>query len=187
MKHVILLSREGGETRACLLVSGKLACIDAAGPSGSSISGNIYKGRISGLSQGLNASFVDIGLPKEGFLSIQDVHPILLEGRGRNARITDVFRMGQEILVQVLRDPTGNKGATLTTCISLPGRYLVLIPSGERTGISKKLPDSERKRLRDVLAEVTLPEGFGAIVRTAGENRRKQELLRDLNQLVENA
>jgi len=184
MKKVILVSSEGGEIRVCLMISGKLVNIDAEGPAGGSIIGNIYKGRITGIARSLNACFVDIGEGKEGFLSIQDVHPAVLESFGKRVSIGEVFERGQEILVQVLRDPVGDKGPMLTTCISLPGRYMVLIPAVERTGISKKLPDEERKRLRDILKEVEVPEGFGVIVRTAGENRPKQDLLRDINRLI---
>ena len=184
MKKTILISREGGESRTCLLVSGNLVNIDAEGPSGSSIIGNIYKGRISDMHRGLNAAFVDIGEGREGFLSIQDIHPAILDGYDRRPSITDIFKKSQEILVQVLRDPVGEKGAMLTTCISLPGRYVVLMPAVEKIGISKKLSDDERKRLREVLSEVEVPEGFGVIVRTAGADQKKTALLRDLGQLV---
>ena len=184
MKKIILVSSEGGEIRVCLMISGKLVNIDAEGPTGGSIIGNIYKGRITGIARSLNACFVDIGEGKEGFLSIQDVHPAILESFGKRVSIGEVFERSQEILVQVLRDPVGDKGPMLTTCISLPGRYMVLIPAVERTGISKKLPDEERKRLRDILKEVEVPEGFGVIVRTAGESRPKQDLLRDVNRLI---
>ncbi len=185
MKKVILVSREGGETRVCLLVSGKLVNIDIEGPDNSSIIGNIYKGRITDMSRGLNAAFVNIGEEKEGFLSVQDVHPAILKSFPRRPHIFDVFEKGQEILVQVVRDAVKDKGPMLTTCLSLPGRYVVLIPDNDRTGISKKLPDEERQRLREIVAEVEIPEGFGVIVRTAGEDRRKQDLLKDLNQLVD--
>jgi len=184
MKKAILISREGGETRACLLISGKLVNIDAEGPSGSSIIGNIYKGVITDIARSLNAAFVQIGEEREGFLSIQDIHPAILESHSRRPHMRELFSKGQEILVQVLRDPIGDKGPMLTTCISLPGRYVVLMPAAEKTGISKKLPDEERKRLRAIIGKVNIPDGFGVIVRTAGQNRKKAELTRDLNQLV---
>lgn len=183
MKKTILVSREGGETRACLLVSGKLVNVDAEGHGGSSISGNIYKGRITAINRSLNAAFVDIGEEREGFLSVQDVHPALLEGYDHRPAMHEIFDSKQEILVQVGRDPVKEKGAMLTTCVSLPGRYAVLIPASERSGISKKLPDDERKRLRDIIHDVKVPEGFGVIIRTAGEGKTKQELLRDINRL----
>jgi len=102
----------------------------------------------------LNAGFVDIGEGKEGFLSIHDVHPALFEGQRRRPDIRDVFQSGQEILVQVAKDAVGEKGPSLTTCISLPGRYVVLVPASERTGISRKLPDEERRRLREIIDQV---------------------------------
>ncbi len=184
MKRAILISRDGGETRACLLQSGKLVNVDAEGPSGASIIGNIYKGRVSDIHRGLNAAFVDVGEGKEGFLSIQDIHPAILEQYDRRPHMNDIFKRGQEILVQVLRDPVGDKGAMLTTCISLPGRYVVLMPASENNGISKKLPDEERARLREIVDKVEVPDGFGIIVRTAGEGRSKLEITRDLGQLI---
>ncbi len=184
MKKAILISREGGEIRACILQSGKLANVDSEGPSGSSIIGNIYKGRISDIHRGLNAAFVDIGEGKEGFLSIQDIHPAILEQYDRRPHMSDIFKKKQEILVQALRDPVGEKGAMLTTCISLPGRYVVLMPASENSGVSKKLPEDERARLRDIVQSVEVPDGFGIIVRTAGEGRKKQEITRDLAQLI---
>lgn len=183
MKKAILVSREGGESRICLLASGKLVNIDAEGPSTTSLVGNIYKGRISDISRGLNAAFVDIGVGKEGFLSINDIHPGLLQNVGSSPRIGDIFSPGQEILVQVSRDAIGDKGAMLTTCVSLPGRYTVLIPSQEKVGISRKLPEEERQRLREMVEEVEIPEGFGVIVRTAGQSQKKEELISDLNSL----
>lgn len=184
MKKAILISRDGGETRACLLQSGKLVNVDAEGPSGASIIGNIYKGRVADIHRGLNAAFVDIGEGKEGFLSIQDIHPAILEQYERRPHMNDIFKRGQEILVQVLRDPVGDKGAMLTTCISLPGRYVVLMPASENSGISKKLPEEERARLREIVDKVEIPDGFGIIVRTAGEGRKKLEITRDLGQLI---
>ncbi len=184
MKKMILISREGGETRACLLASGQLVNIDAEGTSGSSIIGNIYKGKISDISRSLNAAFIDIGSPKEGFLSINDVHPAILEGFPKRPFMSEIFSRNQDVLVQVVRDPVGEKGAMLTTCISLPGRYVVLMPAVEKTGISKKLPEDERQRLREIIEEVEIPEGFGVIVRTAGQDRKKQELLADLDELI---
>ena len=184
MKKAILISRDGGETRACLLQSGKLVNVDAEGPSGASIIGNIYKGRLADIHRGLNAGFVDIGEGKEGFLSIQDIHPAIIEQYDRRPHMNDIFKKGQEILVQVLRDPVGDKGAMLTTCISLPGRYVVLMPASDNSGISKKLPEEERTRLREIVDKVDIPDGFGIIVRTAGEGRTKLEISRDLNQLI---
>ncbi len=183
MKKTILVSREGGESRVCLLVSGKLVNIDAEGPSASSLVGNIYKGRVSDISRGLNAAFVDIGVGKEGFLSINDIHPGLLANAGSNPRMGDILSPGQEILIQISRDAIGEKGAMLTTCVSLPGRYTVLIPSQERLGISRKLPEEERQRLREILEEVEIPEGFGVIVRTAGQSQSREELVSDLSSL----
>lgn len=184
MKKAILISREGGETRACLLASGQLVNIDAEGTSGSSTIGNIYKGTVSDISRSLNAAFVDIGTGKEGFLSINDVHPAILDGFPKRPHMSEIFSRRQTVLVQVLRDPVGDKGAMLTTCISLPGRYVVLMPAVEKTGISKKLPEEERQRLREIIEEVEIPEGFGVIVRTAGADRKKAELLKDLTELV---
>lgn len=184
MGKKILISCEGGQTRVAMLSEGKLINIEMEGGGAASLKGNIYKGRVSSTNTSLQAAFVEFGGEREGFLSIQDVgKPYLREGKVPD--IAQVLKEGQEILVQVLKDPINRKGASLTTNVSLPGRYMVLVPHGERVGVSRKLAEEDRDRVKDMFADLEIPEGFGVIARTAAEtSNRKQELARDLGVLL---
>ena len=151
--------------------------------------GNIYKGIVANVHLSLQAAFVDFGAEKNGFLQLHEVHPEYYQQEppqeGRRARIQDVLRVGQELIVQVVKEATPTKGAFLTTYISLPGRYLVLMPGGKHGGISRKIEDEQqRKRLRQIIAQLLVPEGIHLIVRTAGENRTKRDLSRDFRYLL---
>lgn len=154
---------------------------------GKKLKGNIYKAKISRIEPSLQAAFVDIGTSRNGFLQINDIHPAYFRGgRGgdRHGRvlIQDVLEAGQEIVVQVVKEERELKGATLTTYLSLPGRYLVVMPGSDRGGISRKISDSEqRSRLRRLAQELEMPSGIGMIVRTAGLDRSQSELSRDLS------
>lgn len=154
------------------------------------IKGNIYKGVIHNVDPNLQAAFVSYGAVKNGFLQIDEVHPEYFlnpheAGKGHKyPLIQKVLKAGQEILVQVVKEPSGTKGAFLTSYLSLPGRYLVLTPGREQIGVSRKVGnDSERGRLRDVLNGLNPGEGLGVIVRTVSEGASKTNLQRDLQML----
>jgi len=151
------------------------------------LKGNIYKARISRIEPSLQAAFVDIGSQRNGFLQINDIHPGHFKNwnggdrPGSRVRIQDVLEPGQELVVQVVKEERELKGATLTTYLSLPGRYVVLMPGSDRGGVSRKIVDGDqRKRLRQLAKELELPAGIGLIVRTAGLDRSESELSRDL-------
>ena len=153
------------------------------------IDGNIYLGRVQNVLPGMEAAFVDIGTPKHAVLYRGDVRYDKddIEGgaakRGGDARIEQLLRPGQTVLCQVTKNPIGTKGARLTQEVSLPGRFVVLVPNSDTYGISKRLGDDERKRLRRILDDVR-PAGHGMIVRTAAEGATADELRRDVARLV---
>jgi len=153
-----------------------------------SIVGNIYKGQVDNVLTGLEAAFVDIGLEKNGFLHVDE---IILPGeqkqrraRGRRGgpRISDLLKAGQEVIVQATKDPLGTKGARLTMEVSIPGRYLVYSPNGEGLGVSRRLPDSERERLRKLASKLKIDKG-GLIIRTSAHGARKSDMERELEYL----
>ncbi len=159
--------------------------------------GNIYKGIVTNVEPSIQAAFIDFGLPKQGFLHISDVQPQYFgqremepEGVGKKVPRRDrppiqaCFRRGQEVMVQITKEGVGTKGPTLTTYLSIPGRYLVMMPGMAQLGVSRKIEDDdERRRMRAVLNELTLPKDMGFILRTAGLDRTKRDLQRDLNYL----
>jgi ribonuclease E len=151
------------------------------------IDGNIYLGRVQNVLPGMEAAFVDIGTPKNAVLYRGDVRydpEDLLEGSSRaEVRIEQLLRPGQQIVCQVTKNPIGTKGARLTQEVSLPGRFVVLVPNSDTYGISRRLDDDERKRLRRILDEVR-PSDHGLIVRTAAEGSSAAELGRDVRRLV---
>jgi ribonuclease E len=150
------------------------------------IHGNIYLGKVQNVLPGMEAAFVDIATPKNAVLYRGDVQfdkEDVVE-QGPEPRIEQVLKRGQLILCQVTKNPIGEKGARLTQEVSLPGRFVVLIPDSKTYGISKRLPESERRRLRNVLDRIK-PEEHGLIVRTAAENATEHELATDMKQLVE--
>ncbi|MDY7106348.1 MAG: Rne/Rng family ribonuclease [Actinomycetota bacterium] len=151
----------------------------------SQIHGNVYLGRVQNVLPGMEAAFVDIGTPKNAVLYRGDVHydPEDVE-EGGNVRIEQMLRPRQSIICQVTKNPIAHKGARLTQEVSLPGRFVVLIPNSKTYGISKRLPDTERKRLRTILDRVKPPE-HGLIVRTAAEGITATEIERDVTRLVE--
>ncbi len=151
--------------------------------------GNIYKGAITRVEPSLQAVFVDYGADRNGFLSINDVHPSYFpesfEGARRRPRIQDVFKKDDHVIVQVNKEERYKKGASLTTNVSLAGRYLVLMPGTDLSGVSRKIEDEdERKKLKEILKQLKLPENMGFIIRTAGMGRTKTELMRDLEYLM---
>ena len=153
-----------------------------------SIVGNIYKGRVDNVLAGMEAAFVDIGLEKNGFLHVDEI--VTPDGKTAAPRprprggpkISDLLKPGQEIVVQVTKDPIGTKGARLTMELSIPGRYLVYQPYGEGVGVSRKLPDAERERLRKLASGLKVERG-GVIIRTAAHGARKSDMQRELQYL----
>jgi ribonuclease E len=147
--------------------------------------GNIYKGIISRIEPSLQAVFVDYDAERHGFLQKNEIHSdyFLDTSTGEHA-INKLVKRGQELMVQVIKDPFMKKGAMLTTHISLPGRYMVLRPGNETIGVSRKIEnEEERQRLKDIVGKLKLPEDFGVIVRTAAANISKTALSKDLNYL----
>jgi ribonuclease E len=149
------------------------------------IHGNIYLGKVQNVLPGMEAAFVDIGTPKNAVLYRGDTRydPEDLDDKGADLRIEQILRPRQTILCQVTKNPIGAKGARLTQEVSMPGRFVVLVPNSTTYGISKRLPDNERKRLRTVLDKVR-PKGHGLIVRTAAEGISAEELERDVQRLA---
>jgi len=148
--------------------------------------GNIYKGIITRVEPGLQAAFVDFGEQRHGFLQKHEIHSDYFQDTPSGKRsISNIIKPGQELLVQIAKDPRMNKGAMLTTFISLPGRYIVLMPGSKHKGISRKIEDeTERNRLKSIINKVSVPEGFGIIVRTAGAKCNKLHITKDLNYLL---
>jgi ribonuclease G len=177
-KRELLVSVDVGERRVAILEDGQVAEVYLERPERRSIAGNIYLGRVDNVLPGMEAAFVEIGLEKNGFLYVDEiVRPELEKGHGR--KIQDLVSRGQTILVQAVKDPMKTKGARLTTQISLPGRFVVLVPQGEGLGVSRRLDDDERTRLKDILKRLDVKEG-GVIVRTAAEGASEEDIERDL-------
>ncbi len=183
----ILVNITPQETRVAIIENGALqeVCIERQGSRG--IVGNIYKGKVNRVLPGMEAAFVDIGLDKAGFLHVSDIdteEPVNNVENGKpRAIISDLLREGQTLLVQVVKDPIGTKGARLTTSLSVPSRYLVYMPNSSMIGISVKIEDEdERERLRTLLSECLIENrNGGCIVRTAAEGVDEDELLRDIS------
>jgi ribonuclease G len=177
-KRELLVSVDVGERRVAILEDGRVAEVYLERPERRSIAGNIYLGRVDNVLPGMEAAFVEIGLEKNGFLYVDEiVSPELEKGHGR--KIQDLISRGQTILVQAVKDPMKTKGARLTTQISLPGRFVVFVPQGEGLGVSRRLDDDERNRLKDILKRLEVKEG-GVIVRTAAEGASEEDIERDL-------
>lgn len=148
-----------------------------------SLIGNVYLGRVQNVLPSMEAAFVDIGRGRNAVLYSGEVDWDAVETGNQPRRIELALKAGDRVLVQVTKDPVGHKGARLTSQISLPGRYLVYVPGGSMNGISRKLPDTERARLKKILKEV-LPENAGVIVRTAAEGATEEQLTLDVNRLT---
>jgi ribonuclease G len=176
----ILISVDLSELRVAVLEDGRAVEVFIERRGKGSLAGNIYKGRVDNVLPGMEAAFVDIGLEKNGFLYVDEiVLPDVDTKERRKRRIQELLRPGQEVLVQVVKDPMGTKGARVTMELSLAGRFLVLAPDGEGKGVSKRLPDGERERLRKAAAGLDARD-VGVIVRTAAEGATSDDLHRDL-------
>jgi ribonuclease G len=193
MKKTILVSADRGETRVAVLESkSKGAKRDVAElyierRGRRSIVGNIYKGKIDNVLPGMEAAFVDIGLERNGFLHVDEIvmpdgRPVPRRGRGSGKRIDELIKSGQEIVVQVVKDPLKSKGARLSMNISIAGRYLVYAPQGGGVGVSRRLTESERDRLRKMV-DRTYDGPGGLIVRTAAHGAKKSDFVREIGYL----
>ncbi|HEX6788122.1 MAG TPA: Rne/Rng family ribonuclease [Gaiellaceae bacterium] len=177
-KRELIVSVDVGEQRVAVLEDDQVAEVYLERPDRRSIAGNIYLGQVDNVLPGMEAAFVEIGLEKNGFLYVDEiVGPELERGHGR--KIQDLISKGQTILVQAVKDPMKTKGARLTTQISLPGRFVVFVPQGEGLGVSRRLEDDERGRLKEILRKLDVKEG-GVIVRTAAEGASEDDIERDL-------
>lgn len=186
---MLINSSHPEECRVAVVVDGELDELDIkTGPKESTV-GNIYKGVITRVEPSLQAVFVNYGGLKNGFLSVNDIHssyfPESFHSSKRRPRIQEVFKKDDHVVVQVVKEERGNKGAALTTNISLAGRYLVLMPGAELCGVSRKIEEEkERRELKEILKQLNPPQNMGFIIRTAGLGRTKTELSRDLNYLL---
>ncbi|HZU19706.1 MAG TPA: Rne/Rng family ribonuclease [Gaiellaceae bacterium] len=179
-KRELLVSVDAGEKRVAVLEDDKVAEVYLERPERRSIAGNIYLGVVDNVLPGMEAAFVEIGLEKNGFLYVDEIVGPELEGRKGARKIQDLIQRGEKILVQAVKDPMKTKGARLTTEISLPGRFVVYVPHGEGLGVSRRLEDEERNRLKAILKELA-PKDGGVIVRTAAEGASAEDIERDLD------
>ena len=205
MQNEIIINAELGETRVALIEKNQFTELHIERGRDKSVVGNVVKGKVSRVLPGMQAAFVDIGLEKAAFLYVGDYFESVLEtgktegepgsgGRGRNAgrgrgrsappRIDTVLREGQEIVVQIAKEPIGTKGARITSSLSIPGRHLVLTPWSRRVGVSRRIgSDRERRRLREIVERLR-PQNLGFIIRTAGDGVREADLQADIRYLA---
>src|SRR5438876_1383895 len=196
----LVVSVEKLERRVALLENGRLEEYSVERSGSRQIVGSVYKGRVKNIEMGLKAMFVDIGLDKNAFLHFWDAIPAALDSgieevdrpsKKQRKRITakdipSIYPVGSEVIVQVTKGPIGTKGPRVTTNLSFAGRYLVLMPFSDRSGISRKIEEpKERDRLRKILRELDIPEGIGVIIRTVGEGQRARYFVRDLRFLLD--
>ena len=174
-----MISVDVGEQRVAILEDDRVAEVYLERPERRSIAGNIYLGVVDNVLPGMEAAFVEIGLEKNGFLYVDEIVGPELEGRKGARKIQDLIKRGQTLMVQAVKDPMKSKGARLTTEISLPGRFLVYVPNGEGSGVSRRLEDAERTRLKEIVRKLD-PKGGGIIVRTAAEGASAEDIERDL-------
>ncbi|WP_061297234.1 Rne/Rng family ribonuclease [Herbidospora cretacea] len=183
VERMMVVRRHGGRTQIAVLEDGVLVEHYVDREASQSYVGNVYLGKVQNVLPSMEAAFVDIGKGRNAVLYAGEVNFDTAGLEGQPRRIEAALKSGQSVLVQVTKDPMGHKGARLTSQISLPGRYLVYVPDGSMTGISRKLPDKERTRLKQILRKV-MPENAGVIVRTAAEGASEEELARDVSRLA---
>jgi ribonuclease E len=188
MKRMLINATQREELRVALVDGQRLFDLDIESDSREQKKANIYKGRITRVEPSLEAAFVDYGAERHGFLPLKEISREYFSKqpeRGQRPSIKDVVKEGTEVIVQVDKEERGNKGAALTTFVSLAGRYLVLMPNNPRAGgISRRIEGDERTQLKEALAGVNIPDQMGAIVRTAGIGRSSEELQWDLDYLL---
>jgi ribonuclease G len=199
----VIINAEPLETRVAVLEDGKLEEFTVERTNDERLVGSVYKGKVKNLEDGLKAAFVDIGFEKNAFLHYWDIIPNSFDSsveiverddrkrRREKPKITQkdvpkLYPPGSEIIVQVTKGSIGTKGPRVTTNLALPGRYLVLLPNSDQSGISRKIENQEeRQRLKKTVRELTIPDGMGVIIRTAGEGKRKAYFVRDLALLLD--
>ncbi|MBN9185766.1 MAG: ribonuclease E/G, partial [Microbacterium sp.] len=181
--RVMIVRSKNGRVQIAVLEDNVLVEHYVARNQDASLIGNVYLGRVQNVLPSMEAAFVDIGRGRNAVLYSGEVDWDAVETGNQPRRIELALKSGDKVLVQVTKDPVGHKGARLTSQISLPGRYLVYVPGGAMNGISRKLPDTERARLKRILKEV-LPESSGVIVRTAAEGATEEQLTRDVQRLT---
>ncbi|MBI3314148.1 MAG: Rne/Rng family ribonuclease [Candidatus Omnitrophica bacterium] len=199
MKKEILISYDTNEKQVAILEDGRLEEFYIERNDAQRLFGNIYKGKVKTVIPGIGAAFVDLGTQKDGFLYVADAlrSPFDMDAefdeaveqgekrKERFKRIDEVLKVGQEVTVQVVKEPIRNKGPRLTTHFSIPARYLVMIPGEEKVGVSRRIEDrKERERIRNIFKEMEFPKGVGFIVRTAGEGKSAKEFNRDIRYLI---
>ncbi|HER63687.1 MAG TPA: Rne/Rng family ribonuclease [Desulfobacteraceae bacterium] len=195
---LLINAEEPEECRIALVENGRLESFHVTSVVRERTKNNIYKGRIVSVEPNLQAAFVEIGGGRNGFLPFDEIHPeyyrhdvdertrkLIAEQQWKKLKIENVMKRGQEVLVQVVKEATGNKGANMTTYLSIPGRYLVLMPGSDSAGISKKIVGEERRfQLREMMNAFSIPEGIGYIIRTASIEITKTSLQKDLRYLL---
>ena len=194
--RLMLIDEVPGEScRIAILEQGRLEELFVERAQSSTAVGNIYKARVVNVERAIQAAFVDYGQGMNGFLHVSDLHPRYFPGGDKTEKvgrktprrdrppIEDALKKGQEILVQVLKQGVGTKGPTVTSYLSIPGRLMVMMPGMDRVGVSRKVDDEQRDRMRKILDQLDLPDGFGFILRTAGYDKTKSELKRDVTYL----
>ncbi|AUZ03912.1 ribonuclease E/G [Vitreoscilla sp. C1] len=186
MKRMLFNATQAEELRVAIVDGQNLVDLEIETLGKEQRKGNIYKGIITRIEPSLEACFIDYGTDRHGFLPFKEVSRSYFKGyEGGRARIQDVLTEGQEVIVQVEKDERGNKGAALTTFISLAGRYLVLMPNNPRGGgVSRRIEGDERQELKAAMADLDIPQGMSLIARTAGIGRSTEELQWDLNYLL---
>src|SRR5450631_2286498 len=187
MKRMLVNAVQEEELRVALVDGQKLYDLSIEIPSREQKKSNIYKGRVTRVEPSLEAAFVEYGAQRHGFLPLKEVSreyfSTQASAQGKQ-NIKDLLKEGQELIVQVEKEERGNKGAALTTFISLAGRFLVLMPNNPRAGgVSRRIEGEDRDQMREVMNQLNVPEGMGAIVRTAGVGRSAEELQWDLDNL----
>jgi ribonuclease E len=188
--RMLINATVANELRIAIVEEGELIELDIETNDQNQLKGNIYKGVVHNVEASLAACFVDIGGHKQGFLPFSEISPALFpknwQKKDEEARITDVIKRGQEIVVQVAKDAIGEKGVTLTTYLSIPGRFTVLLPGSDANGVSRKIEDeTQRKKIRAIASKIERPEDCGFIVRTAGLGQTRTAIQKDLNSVIE--
>ncbi len=182
--RIIINAQAPEEIRVALVGDNKLDAFELESLGYEKTKGDIYKGRVKNIETGLQAVFIDIGLKRNGYLPFDEIHPDYYGYADNKSKLPELLKKGQDILVQVVKEETPLKGAYVTTYLSMPGRYLVLMPGSPQVGVSRKIEDEkERKRLKDILKKSKLPEGVGIIARTAAYKGTKAEIQKDLRYL----
>ncbi|MDA8168693.1 MAG: Rne/Rng family ribonuclease [Nitrospiraceae bacterium] len=186
-KRILINAKYPEEKRVAIVEADRLVDFYVEVATKEHLKGNIYKGAVARVEPSLQAAFVDFGPKKHGFLQIRELTPNHFpeSTKGKKKRIQDILQKGQELIVQVEKDERDTKGASLTTYISLPGRYVVMMPGEERVGISRKIEDkNDRQRLKEIFSTLELPPKMGFILRTAGIDKTAEDLSNDLKYLM---